>query len=241
MTQGSTGNAIVITGGAGALGSALARRLTAAGQRVAALDRPEAAARLRDLESELGEACAGIEADAAGAEGWAAALTRIHARVGPPSGAALIAGGWTGGAPLHTEESENAFRAMIDMNLATAHASLRALLPGMVSRGAGSVVVVGARAGVRPETSAGAAAYAASKAAVVALAQAAAAEMLKHGVRVNAVLPSILDTAANRAAIPKADFSRWVSVDSLAGVIDFLLSDAARDISGAAIPVYGRA
>jgi NAD(P)-dependent dehydrogenase (short-subunit alcohol dehydrogenase family) len=101
--------------------------------------------------------------------------------------------------------------------------------------------VVGARAAVRPETSAGAAAYAASKAAVVALAQAAAAEVLKHGVRVNAVLPSILDTPANRAGIPGADFTRWVSVDSLAGVIQFLLSDAARDITGAAIPVYGRA
>jgi NAD(P)-dependent dehydrogenase (short-subunit alcohol dehydrogenase family) len=99
---------------------------------------------------------------------------------------------------------------------------------------------VGARAAARPETGAGAAAYTASKAAVVALAQAVAAEVLEHGVRVNAVLPSILDTEPNRQAMPGADFRRWVGVESLASVISFLLSDDARDISGAAVPVYGR-
>jgi NAD(P)-dependent dehydrogenase (short-subunit alcohol dehydrogenase family) len=130
---------------------------------------------------------------------------------------------------------------MVGTNLDTAERSLRALLPGMVARGGGSVVVIGSRAVERPWTSAGAAAYAATKAAVVALAQAIAAEVLEHGVRVNAVLPSVIDTAANRSAMPDADPSRWVSPSSLAGVIGFLLSDDARDVSGAAIPVYGRA
>ncbi len=111
----------------------------------------------------------------------------------------------------------------------------------MIQRSHGSIVVVGSRAAIEPKTSARSAAYAASKAAVVALAEVAAAENLSHGVRVNAVLPSTIDTPANRKAMPKADPSHWVSLPSLAGVILFLLSDAARDISGAALPVYGRA
>jgi NAD(P)-dependent dehydrogenase (short-subunit alcohol dehydrogenase family) len=129
---------------------------------------------------------------------------------------------------------------MVSSNLETAHASLRALLPGMVARKSGSVVLVGSRAVERPWTSAGAAEYAASKAAVVALAQVAAEETLSAGVRVNAILPSTLDTPANRSAMPDADSSRWVSTDSAAEVIAFLLSPSARDVSGAAIPVYGR-
>jgi len=103
------------------------------------------------------------------------------------------------------------------------------------------VVVIGSRAAVEPWTSAGAAAYAASKAAVVALAQAAAAEVRDRGVRVNAVLPSTLDTPANRAAMPGADATKWVTLESAAQVVAFLLSDEARDIQGAALPVYGRA
>jgi NAD(P)-dependent dehydrogenase (short-subunit alcohol dehydrogenase family) len=111
----------------------------------------------------------------------------------------------------------------------------------MVARRQGSIVVIGSRAVEQPWTSSGAAEYAATKSAVVALARTAAAEVLHSGVRVNAVLPSTLDTPANRAAMPKADASRWVSLESAAGVIAFLLSDDARDVSGAEIPVYGRA
>ncbi len=88
---------------------------------------------------------------------------------------------------------------------------------------------------------AGASAYTASKSALVGLAQVVAAEVVERGVRVNAVLPSTIDTPANRAAMPGADASKWVPLGSLAAVIAFLLSPDARDISGAAIPVYGRA
>jgi NAD(P)-dependent dehydrogenase (short-subunit alcohol dehydrogenase family) len=130
---------------------------------------------------------------------------------------------------------------MMDANLETVHRSLRALLPPMVARKHGSIVAIGSRAAVDPASSAKAAAYAASKAATVALVQAVAAEVREHGVRVNAVLPSTMDTPANRAAMPNADPARWVSLPSAASVIAFLLSDEARDISGAAIPVYGRA
>jgi len=129
---------------------------------------------------------------------------------------------------------------MISSNLDTVHLALRSLLPGMVAAKRGSIVVIGSRAASQPWTSASAASYAAAKAGAVALAQAAAAEVLESGVRINAILPSTIDTAANRAAMPDADPTRWVAAESLAGVIAFLLSDEARDISGAALPVYGR-
>jgi NAD(P)-dependent dehydrogenase (short-subunit alcohol dehydrogenase family) len=102
-------------------------------------------------------------------------------------------------------------------------------------------VVIGSLAAERPWESARAAAYAASKAAVVALAQTVAAEVREASVRVNVILPSTIDTPQNRAAMPSADASRWVTPESIADVVKFLLSEAAKDISGAAIPVYGNA
>lgn len=230
----------VITGAAGALGSTLARRIIARGDSVAAVDTPRAADRLRGLRGELGERCLPFTIDVGSSSDWKETLARIDQELGPPQGAALIAGGWKGGKPF-VEFDEAAVADLFAVNLQTAERSLRALLPGMIQRGAGSVVVVGSRAVERPWTSAGAAVYAASKAAVVSLAQAIAAEVLEQGVRINAVLPSTLDTPANRAAMPDVDPSRWVSLDSLSQVIGFLLSDGAKDISGAAIPVYGRA
>lgn len=238
MTDAAKGT-IVVTGGVGALGSGLVRLLVARGRRVAVVDRSEP--RLRALEADVGPSCAGFVADVGSASGWADALAQIEARLGPPAGAVLVAGAWTGGTPLHEERGDDVYRAMLASNLDTARQSLHALLPGMVAREAGSVVLVGSRVALRPELGAGASAYTAAKAALLALAQAVAAEVLPHRVRVNAVLPSTIDTPANRSAMPDADFTRWVSVDSLAGVIAFLLSDEARDISGAAIPVYGRA
>ena len=157
-----------------------------------------------------------------------------------PQGAVLAAGGWQGGVEFHAAESDRIFRAMLDINLETARVALTAILSGMVARQTGSIVLFGSRAVERPWESAGAAAYAAAKSAVVALCRAVAAEVVTSGVRVNAVLPSTIDTPANRRAMPGADPSRWVSPRSLAGVVEFLLSDAARDVSGAALPVYGR-
>jgi NAD(P)-dependent dehydrogenase (short-subunit alcohol dehydrogenase family) len=232
-----------ITGGAGALGSALARHLVEAGYAVALFDTPRSTARLDALVKELGEArAASFAGDFALASTWDAALAATKTALGgAPGFAALIAGGWAGGAPLHAAKDDVAYESMMKANVDTAYRALRALVPGMVEAGGGSVVVVGSRAAVRPWTSAGAAAYAASKAAVVALAEATAAELLESRVRVNAILPSTMDTPANRASMPKADPSRWVSLDSASRVIAFLLSDDARDVSGAAIPVYGRA
>jgi NAD(P)-dependent dehydrogenase (short-subunit alcohol dehydrogenase family) len=232
----------VITGGAGALGSTLARLLVGRGWKVALYDVEATKARLDDLRKELGaEKVATHAGDFTLASTWDAALTSTKAAFGEmPAHAALIAGGWSGGTPLHAEKDDATYETMITTNLDTAYRAMRALLPVFVANEGGSIVVVGSRAAVRPWTSSGAAAYAAAKAGVVALAEAAAQEVLHKGVRVNAILPSTMDTRANRAAMPKADPSDWVSLESAAKLIAFLFHEDARDITGAAIPIYGR-
>jgi NAD(P)-dependent dehydrogenase (short-subunit alcohol dehydrogenase family) len=239
-----TSGIVAITGGAGALGSTLARSLVARGYQVALLDTDRAKDRLKTLEQEIAKEngkAIGIAGDFATEAAWTAALAAIKTAFGAaPSHAALIAGGWAGGAPLYESKSDS-YANMMSANGDTVFHALRSLLPGMVAAKHGSVVVIGSRVVERPWTSTGAAAYAASKSAAVALAQTAAQEVLAHGVRINAILPSTMDTAANRTAMPSVDPSTWVSLASAAGVIAFLLSDEARDVSGAAIPVYGRA
>lgn len=226
-------NVTVVTGASGNLGSAVVRELVALGHAVVALVHERSAERARALiGSHPGLVVTG---DATSPEVWAKLVDETSRGLGAPTGAALIAGSWRGG------RDEAAWRAMLEANLDTARLGLDALLPGMLERESGSVVLVGSRAAVRPWESAKAAAYAATKAAVVALGSAAAAEVLESGVRVNTVLPSTIGTPQNRAAMPDADASRWVAPESIARVIAFLLSDGARDVSGAAIPVYGRA
>ena len=223
---------IVVTGAGGALGSGIVRALSASGQRVIAVDRDSGRAQRQFAGLSN---CRTLNFDISEQDDWQAALGQSEI-----AGAVLVAGAWQGGKRLYDAGGDAIWSAMISANLETARVSLQALLPRLVAAKAGSIVAIGSRAAPRPWDGAKAAAYTSSKAAVVALVQACAAEVLLEGVRVNAVLPSTIDTPANRAAMPRHDPSRWVSVESLSGVIVFLLSDAARDISGAAIPVYGR-
>jgi NAD(P)-dependent dehydrogenase (short-subunit alcohol dehydrogenase family) len=232
----TTPRCVLVTGAAGALGSALVKRFAEGGARVAALVSPGREAR---SETVGGSLVLSIPVEITSPEAWSSALSTIEAELGPPTGAVLTAGAWQGGAPFH-EAGDDVWTAMMTSNLETARRTLRAILPGMVARGHGSIVVVGSRAAERPFTGAGASAYTASKAAVVALAQAIAEEVRDRGVRLNAVLPGTIDTPANRRAMPDADPKKWVSLDSLAGTISFLISDEARDISGAALPIYGQ-
>lgn len=228
----------MVTGANGALGAALVARCAAQGGRVVALERSKTG------EVKLEQTRANVlrlQANTSDAAALADALGRAEAELGPLSGAVLTAGAWRGGHKFHEAAAAADYRAVMDANLEVANVALRALLPGLVQRKRGSVVLIGSRSGVRPYDAPGDAAYAAAKAALTALAQAIAAEVLADGVRVNLVLPSTIDTEANRQAMPDADRSRWVTTDSLGDVIQFLLSEAARDISGAAIPVYGRA
>jgi len=229
--------ALVLTGAAGALGSALVAYFAKGDARVIALARSLDQAAL-DAEHGAGRTLA-VSLDLGSAAGWRALSERLEQEGFEVESAVLAAGGWKGGTPLHAT-SDEVWHAMLSSNLETVRMSLQALLPGMLKRGRGSIVVLGSAAAARPWEQARAGAYAAAKAASLALVQTTAAELLGSGVRVNAVLPSTIDTPANRQGLPNADFSRWVAPDSLAEAIAFLLSDGARDISGAALPVYGK-
>jgi NAD(P)-dependent dehydrogenase (short-subunit alcohol dehydrogenase family) len=228
---------VLVTGANGALGSAIVERCATDGARVVALERS------KNGEVKLERASANVvrlHANTGDAAALAGAIARAEAEVGSVTGAVLTAGAWRGGHKFHEAEAAADYRTVMEANLEATNVALRAILPGLVARRRGSIVLIGSRSGARPYAAPGSAAYAAAKAALAALAQAIAAEVLEAGVRVNSVLPSTIDTEANRKAMPDADRSRWVSTDSLADVIRFLLSERARDISGASIPVYGR-
>jgi len=145
-------------------------------------------------------------------------------------------GGYAGGLKLWEMETK-VFEQMLNLNLRSGYALSRAAVRAMLRQGQGAIVNVAAKAAV--DHAAGASAYAASKAAAVAMLDALAADVKGTGVRVNTVLPSIIDTEANRKAMPKADFSQWPKPQDIARVILFLCSDDAKVIHGAAIPVYG--
>lgn len=230
----------VVTGAAGALGGAVSKELAASGMALALVDSPRHADRLATFAKSLGGDARPFAVDLAAEGAWPALVEDIEATMGAVGAAALVAGGYQSSGPFW-ESDDAVWHAMMTGNLDTAARGLKSLLSVMVPRKAGSIVVIGSRNVERPWTGAGSSAYTASKAALVALAQAVAAEAMPHGVRINAVLPSTLDTPANRAAMPKADPSTWVALDAAAKSITFLLSEGARDISGAALPLYGRA
>ena len=145
-------------------------------------------------------------------------------------------GGYAGGLKLW-EMDAKVFDQMLQLNLRSGFALSRAVVPAMLKQGHGAIVNVAAKAAI--DHAAGASAYASSKAAAVALMDCLAADLMGTGVRVNSILPSIIDTPANRAAMPDADFSSWPKPEELARVILFLCSDDSSAVHGAAVPVYG--
>jgi NAD(P)-dependent dehydrogenase (short-subunit alcohol dehydrogenase family) len=149
-----------------------------------------------------------------------------------------LVGGYAAGGLVHETPVEQ-FERQLTLNLRPTYLVTQAVLPHLVEGGGGAVVCVSARAAVAPFRGAGG--YVSAKAAVLAFAQAVAVEYRAAGVRCNAILPSVIDTPANRADQPDADTSRWVPPGQVAAVIRFLCSDDSAPTSGAAIPVYGRA
>jgi len=145
-------------------------------------------------------------------------------------------GGYAGGTKLWELETK-VFEQILALNLRSGYALSRAAVRAMLTEGHGAIVNVASKAAI--DHAGGAAAYAASKSAAVALLDSLSADLKGSGVRVNTILPSIIDTEANRKAMPKADFSKWPKPEDIARVILFLCSDDARVIHGAAIPVYG--
>lgn len=147
------------------------------------------------------------------------------------------AGGFQKGETVD-EISDDSWENMMDLNLKTTLNITRAVIPIMVERNYGKIITIGAKPAFQGKARMGA--YSAAKAAVLRLTETMSAELKSLGINVNCVIPGTIDTLQNRLAMPTADTSRWVSPDSLAGVIRFLCSSAARDIHGAAIPVFGR-
>jgi len=145
-------------------------------------------------------------------------------------------GGYAGGLKLWEMETR-VFEQMLNLNLRSGYALARAAVPAMLKQGHGAIVNIAAKAAF--DHAAGASAYAASKAAAVAMMDSLAADVKGTGVRVNTILPSIIDTEANRNAMPKADFANWPKPKDIARVVLFLCSDDAKVILGASIPVYG--
>ena len=223
------GKVVAITGAFGALGSAVVRAVLAEGAQVAAIDR--AAAPRAPLE---GAALFG-EVDLSSDTGARIAVDAIVARFGHIDALVNIAGGF------HWETvadgSLATWNAMFEANLRTAVAACHAVLPYLPDN-SGRIINIGANGASK--AGAGMGAYAASKAGVARLTEALAEELKARGITVNALLPSIIDTAANRKDMPKADFGTWVRPEQLADVIVFLLSAKSSAITGALLPVTGR-
>ena len=223
---------VVITGGAGALGTAVAQALIGTGAicHIPCFDEAEAQRfALRD-HKHVKLVIAGNLADEA-------AIERLYQSVGGPLWASIhLAGGFAAG-PLR-QASVATVRQQIDMNLMTCLLCCRAAIGAMT--GGGRIVNVAARPALEWRTGAGMTAYAASKAGVAALTAALAEEVAKAGILVNAVAPSIMDTPANRQAMPKADQTLWPKVEEVAATIAFLASPENRVTRGAIVPVYGK-
>jgi len=223
---------VAVTGASGNLGRAVSTLLAQAGAARVLLDRSPQPEPVETHDRTL--AAGGL--DLADPEAIAAVLDQAVQRFGRVDGLVSTVGAYAGGAPMH-EQDWAEWEAMLTANLRTAVAACQAVISHLINHG-GRIVLVGARPGTAGVG--GMAAYSASKAAVLRLGESLADELKSRNVTVNCVLPSIMDTPQNRAAMPKADVTRWVPLEDVAQVILFLLSDAARSITGASIPVYGR-
>jgi len=223
---------VVVTGGAGALGTAVVELLVAAGAtcHVPCLNEAEAQRfRLREHKQ--------VRLTITGSLAEEATIARLYGGVTPLWASIHIAGGFAG-APLR-ETSLATMQQQIEMNLLSCMLCCRAAVIAMAAAG-GRIVNVAARAALEWRSGAGMTAYTASKAAVAAFTAALAEEVAKVGILVNAVAPSIMDTAANRQAMPKADHAAWPKVEEVAATIAFLASPDNRVTRGGIVPVYGR-
>jgi NAD(P)-dependent dehydrogenase (short-subunit alcohol dehydrogenase family) len=225
----------IVTGGTGGLGAAVVARLLEEDWRVVVpwiveqeLERVERRPGLELVRADLFDPDAVADVVRLAEAGDATPLSGLVNLVG-----GFAVGGRVDETPI--AEFEHQFR----LNLRATYLMTQAALTPMRERGAGSIVCVGTRAALRPFS--GAAGYVASKAAVIAFSQAVAVEYRDDGIRCNVILPSVIDTPANRASMPNADHDRWVKPEAIAGVIAHLLSPDSEPVSGGAIPVYGRA
>lgn len=229
----------VVTGGTGGLGVAVTEGLLKTGCKVAipvTSDRHTAALeqQIGNLKSQVMTVRADLTVEADVHDFFQNVLDEF----GQVDILANIAGGFFGGVPV-AETDVAKWEFMMDLNLKATFLCCKAVIPQMIERGYGKIVNVSARAAL--SGIAGLGAYCASKSGLRVLTESIAEEVKDSGINVNSILPSIIDTPANRTAMPDEDHSRWVSPSDIAKVILFLTSDDSAIINGAAIPVYGRA
>ena len=221
-----SGRTIVVLGGRGALGRAVVTRLRDDGASVVAADaRPPGAEAVSDVRH--------ITVDLLDEASVSAALAAVAA----PLAVVNVVGGYTPPQAI-TDLDVSVLRQQFEVNLVTAAIVTKYAMPLLAAQGGGAIVHTSSR--VAAEKGENSFSYSVAKLGVVRLVEAAGAEGMRQGVRVNCIMPSIIDTPANRAAIPDADHDQWPKPEELAAVLSFLVSDDAALISGAAIPVYGR-
>jgi NAD(P)-dependent dehydrogenase (short-subunit alcohol dehydrogenase family) len=220
---------VLVAGGTGFLGTAVVRELIRSGHDVVATCIVEA-----ERERLASEPVELIEADLFDPDAAQAAVDFVE----DLEAVVNLVGGFTDGPKLHeTDPAE--FSRLMQLNLTPAFLLARAAIPRLMERGGGAYVCVSARTALRPYPGGGA--YSVAKASVLALVNALDVEYRREGVRCNAILPSVIDTPANREAQPDADHSKWVQPEEIANVVCFLVSGKSVVTSGAAVPVYGRA
>lgn len=232
MAMNLSGKVFIVTGAFGALGQAVTACMMANGAKLALVGRRPGLG----VEHPAG-ALLYTGVDLSQKNAAVAVVERVFKETGRIDGLVNLAGGF------HWDKLEGStlesWDSMFRINLLTAVASSQAVLPYLLRSKSGTIVNIGSMGAIKATSGMGA--YAASKAGIVKLTEALADELKDRGITVNAVLPSVLDTPRNRTDMPSADFTRWVSPEAVAEVIVFLASDLARAISGATVPVAGRA
>lgn len=232
-----SGKVALVAGGTGGLGAAVSLAFLEEGAQVVVTYRKEEEfAGLKSAAGGNSRALEGHPVDVTDELAAAEFVNGVIAQHGRLDAVVNTIGGYAGGIKLWELETK-VLDKMLSLNLRSGFTLARAVLPAMLKQRHGSFINVAAKAAF--DHGAGAAAYAATKAAAVALMDSLAADTRGNGVRVNSILPSIIDTTANRQAMPNADFASWPKPEDIAQVILFLSSDLAKTIHGAAIPVYG--
>lgn len=233
-----TEQVVVVTGGAGNLGQAVVRAFANAGARVAVVARRrEDAVKAFGDDLPEGDSCLYVAGDLADEDSVAGIVQQVVDRFGRIDVLVNTAGGIRAGTLLH-ETPVDVWDFMMSLNARTVFLMSRAAIPHMLGQRRGRIVSIAARAALKGTARHGP--YNASKMAVIRLTETMAAELRHHGITANCILPGTIDTPANRAETPDADFGKWVRPESIANLILFLSSDLAADVNGAAIPIYGR-
>lgn len=226
-----TGRIALVTGANGGLGSQVTQALLEAGAKVVGL-----APRIQQSDFDHPNFTA-LTAALDSLRAARQAVDGVISRFGRIDVLAHLVGGFAGGQTV-ADTDDATFQSMFDLNVNTAFHIIRAVLPHMRKAGVGRIIAIGSRAAENPGASVGA--YSASKAALVSLMRTVALENKDGGITANVILPGTIDTPANRKAMPGADTVQWVQPASIASLIVWLAGDAAKDVTGAAIPVYGR-